>query len=134
MSEHPELLPCCRLCGAPFHPKRKEQRFCSKSCGVSSLVRRRDVLEGLAQQSRLDVSGCWVWTGNLNDSGYGRINVAGRPMRAHRVSYRLFVGLIPDGLTLDHTCRRRACINPQHLEPVTMQENLRRGREARAHD
>lgn len=64
---------------------------------------------------------CWEWTGQ-KDSGYGRYS--GRP--AHRVTYEVLVGPIPDGLTLDHLCRNKGCVNPDHLEPVTSSENTRR--------
>lgn len=55
--------------------------------------------------------------------GYGYITIAGRGRLAHRAAYELLVGPIPDGLTLDHLCRRPACVNPEHLEPVTQREN-----------
>lgn len=72
---------------------------------------------------------CWNWHGSLNDAGYGMIyrNDTRRPDRAHRVMYELLVGPIPVGLTLDHLCRNRKCCRPQHLEPVTRGENVRRG-------
>ena len=69
-------------------------------------------------------SGCWLWTGVTDSWGYGR---AGRAGMAHRVFYERIVGAIPKGLTLDHKCRVRCCVNPDHLEPVTLRENLRRG-------
>lgn len=70
---------------------------------------------------------CWLWTGSQHPLGYGRIGV-GRTIRlAHRVSYELLVGPIPDGLELDHLCRTPACVRPDHLEPVTHAENMRRG-------
>lgn len=73
-------------------------------------------------------SGCWAWMGSLNKSGYGSITIGGWTRNAHRVSYELACGPVPDGLDLDHLCRVRCCINPDHLEPVTRRENLRRGR------
>ena len=70
---------------------------------------------------------CWLWLGKPKESGYGRFHFAGRTEYAHRASYRLFVGPIPAGLTLDHLCRTPLCVNPDHLEAVTMRENLLRG-------
>lgn len=73
--------------------------------------------------------GCWIFTGS-KPSGYGRIAAGGRgngPLQAHRVAYEIVVGKIPDGLVLDHLCRNPACVRPDHLEPVTNAENVRRG-------
>lgn len=73
--------------------------------------------------------GCWEWTASKNPAGYGQIST-GRgqpPAKAHRVLYELLVGPIPEGLTIDHLCRNRGCVNPSHLEPVTRGENVRRG-------
>lgn len=83
-------------------------------------------------------SGCWLWTGCLS-SGYGRIGIAGSDTGyAHRVSYELFVGPIPEGMVVDHTCHNatdclggkscvhRRCVNPAHLECVTQGDNIRR--------
>ena len=75
-------------------------------------------------------SGCWLWSGTIGGSGYGYISVGGRAgirARAHRLAYELFVGPIPKGFDLDHLCRVRLCVNPNHLEPVTRSENLLRG-------
>ena len=72
-------------------------------------------------------TGCWEWTANRSQDGYGRIKVSGRKVKAHRVSYELTYGPIPEGLTIDHLCRVRHCINPAHLEVVTNRENILRG-------
>lgn len=73
-------------------------------------------------------TGCWEWRGKLNHQGYGRICVsrAAGDQQVHRVAYETFVGPIPEGLQLDHKCRNRKCCNPEHLEPVTARENVRR--------
>lgn len=71
-------------------------------------------------------SGCWVWTSAFYQNGYGAFWLNGKSRLAHRVAYEMVAGPIPDGLQLDHLCRRQACVNPAHLEPVTAQVNTLR--------
>lgn len=72
---------------------------------------------------------CWIWTGAANSKGYGCVSVAGRLYLSHRLAYAWEVGAIPNGLTIDHLCRNKLCVRPNHLEPVTVGENIRRAHE-----
>lgn len=69
-------------------------------------------------------SGCWLWLGDVNGWGYGRLGAARRERQAHRLSYRAFVGDIPKGLAILHRCDTRCCVNPQHLRPGTRLQNM----------
>ena len=106
------------------------------------MLPKRTILDGrdltaLAQRFWLRIektATCWNWTGP-KVSGYGIVYVKPSPtespktpnMVAHRIAYELTVGAIPPTLTLDHLCRNRACVNPDHLEPVEFAVNVRRG-------
>jgi hypothetical protein len=70
--------------------------------------------------------GCWLWAGHVAKNGYGQTWMDGAVRYAHRTVYELLVGPIT-AATLDHLCRVRSCVNPDHLEPVSMGENTLRG-------
>ena len=73
---------------------------------------------------------CWLWTGSLDNNGYGGIRIGGTLYKAHSVAYELLVGNIPEGLEPDHLCETTCCVNPYHLELVTHRVNILRGKAA----
>lgn len=85
----------------------------------------QDIKDRLAARIATEPNtGCWLWLGTLNGkAGYGMINIAGKHTLAHRAAYEAYKGAIPEGLVIDHKCRQRSCINPDHLRVVTSREN-----------
>ena len=72
-------------------------------------------------------NGCWIWIGKISGRGYGSFPIGKINYAAHRIFYEQAKGEVPDGMVLDHLCRNIRCVNPNHLEPVTMKENTLRG-------
>lgn len=102
-----------------------------RSCSVRAVTRSLEHRFWLKVERR-GPDECWPWRANENGHGYGILfvkKVAGMPtwVYAHRLAYEIAHGSIPDGLTINHLCRIRSCVNPAHLEPVTGAENTRRG-------
>ena len=94
--------------------------------------RRKNTEQYLEEYIRRDANGCWVWTGNLSRHGYGlmsahRMGKKGKVF-AHRVAWAVKNGFqvteLPSKLSLDHICRNRACVNPEHLTPMPVADNL----------
>jgi hypothetical protein len=93
--------------------------------------KRKTLKERFKSKWVLDIeTGCWLWIASKDNKGYGRINSGGSEgtmLLAHRVAYELYKGPIPNELELDHLCRHRECVNPEHLEAVTRSINIQRG-------
>ena len=98
---------------------------------MRSQIPLQDRLE--ASIERESNSDCWLWTKHITSNGYAQMRIGCKAdndrknVYAHRVSYEIYKGKIPNGLTIDHLCRVRSCVNPDHLEAVTLRENLARG-------
>lgn len=114
--------------------------YCECGCGETTTVYRgvpRRYVNGHTGRKTLRyriedrgyLTPCWVWQLHISNAGYGTEGVGCR--LAHRVSYETHVGPIPEGMVLDHLCCIRECVNPDHLEPVTQAENVRRSRTAK---
>ncbi len=70
---------------------------------------------------------CWIWLASVTNSGYGRFSIGKKTKLAHRFIYEHEIASIPIGMTIDHLCRNKLCVNPSHLEVVTARENVLRG-------
>jgi hypothetical protein len=104
--------------------RRRYCKTCHNAPDKARAAAEREKRWGEGGDYIVDESGCWIWQRYINRHGYGRLARGGKrgtPRQlAHRWYYERLVGPIPDGLELDHLCRNRACVNPDHLEPVTM--------------
>lgn len=83
-------------------------------------------IERIMERFVVKTDSCWLWLGK-KDFGYGRVGFNGSHVRAHKLIYEGLKGPVPTGLVLDHLCRNRGCVNPDHLEPISNRENVLRG-------
>lgn len=134
---------CCEYCDEPLIRKPHEEDrdwnrrcFCDRLCSLRSrspyVSRSEKLLQNCASA---DANGCWNWTEHKDKKGYGRTTDASGEVLAHRLSYMEFIGPIPQGMHILHSCDNPSCINPDHLRPGTNAENhadkMLRGRQAR---
>lgn len=100
----------------------------SKSCGCLQIENRKKFDHSEAFWNKVEkTDNCWLWLGAKTPLGYGVFVIKGKNVYAHRYSYELIKGKIPENLVIDHLCRVTSCVNPDHLEPVTVSENVLRG-------
>jgi hypothetical protein len=126
----------CQICGTliarpevSYPSAWKRKNTCSRACAGQLRERRKrpDPARYLAARSKApNANGCIEWKGRTQ-FGYGRAQYAGRQVQAHILAWEIHKGPVPEGLDLDHLCRNRRCLNPLHLEPVTLVENVMRG-------
>lgn len=128
----------CEICHVDMVKKPKEthvawakRRFCSHRCNGRSM---KPVINDEARfWSMVDkTENCWLWQGALR-RGYGQYRLWGRSWGVHQIAYKLLRGEIPETMTIDHLCRVKNCVNPEHMELVTGGENTRRANATRTH-
>lgn len=121
----------CRYCGTTYDEfayRASTTKYCSRKC--YDKARTSDPVSRF--QYDKDENGCWVWSRYRSPDGYGRVGSGRTSQLAHRVSYEHYVGLIPEGMVIDHKCQNRACVNPSHLQAVYPEQNTHLGKVRRA--
>lgn len=124
----------CEQCGELFKQRRgyrfdQVQKFCSSRCGNRSKAakNRRPLIDRFWQKVARMVTGCWNWCASTNGGGYGQIwdDNKRRRIDAHRLSWEIHFGRIPEGLSVLHRCDNRLCVRPDHLFLGFQSDNIR---------
>ncbi len=125
-SKSTPILFNCKHCQKEFVPSGKQRRrgwgCCGSKCGRS---RGKFATRFWAKAIKTDNDSCWLWIGSLSEDGYGHIGNDGKVFLAHRMSYELEIGPIPEGMCVCHHCDTPACVRPDHLFVGTHQDNMR---------
>lgn len=116
--------------GIEKFPERHFPKQCLEGLQIYRQKQRDNVYKRFNESFVIDsVNSCWIWKSDKGDPrGYRRFNFDGKHALAHRFSYEMYIGTIPQNMTLDHLCNNPRCVNPLHLEPVTLIENVSRGK------
>lgn len=99
------------------------RRYCGNACHTQARNDSREDLFWLRVRRAASEDGCWLWAGQVDKDGYGRVTYLGEQGRAHRKSYELTCGPIPEGLMVLHSCDNPRCVNPKHLSVGTVVDN-----------
>jgi HNH endonuclease len=113
------------LCKPHYEHAQRRGLLDNYKTKVEAGVSRRPIEERFYEKIEKMPSGCWHWTGALHKFGYGMMSDWPKVKRAHRVSYEIHCGPIPDGLLVRHKCDNKICVNPDHLELGTKRDNAR---------
>lgn len=125
--------PRCRTCQRYFrrHGVERPAKLIERERSTARAADPQAVLQRFAAKVEV-TGGCWLWIGARTRTGYGNFNAgAGRTVLAHRFAYEVRFGPIGRGLVVDHLCSHPSCVNPDHLEAVTYEENAERSRDRR---